>query len=347
MSSGVRSRSLRYVLQARPVRMRLAGATIAALALTSCGGTTTATIAAHIAAKRARWVAFVHVKGPLDLAGPRRDGSVVLAAAGRLWLLTRKAQVQPFAPSYSSPGGTEPYIALSPGGCFGSGTVYALHLVANRGVVAITAHHGVRRLTTIKTPGLLDGIAFDQTGGFEHRLLVTVTAHARTTVDAIDCHGMVTTITRRAPRVEGGLAVAPQTFGRFAGDLIAPDEKSGRLYAITPHGRSLVVVNSGLPHGQDIGVESEAFVPAGRRDALVSDRLTPGNPHPGDNVVLRLRAAALKAAGVLPGDLLVASEGGALTDALRCTISGCQVRFVAAGPAVAHIEGHVAFVPMP
>jgi hypothetical protein len=60
-------------------------------------------------------------------------------------------------------------------------------------------------------------------------------------------------------------------------------------------------------------------------------------------VVLRLRAAALRAAGVQPGDLLVAVEGGGLTEAVSCSVTGCRVRLVAQGPSVAHIEGHIAF----
>jgi hypothetical protein len=45
---------------------------------------------------------------------------------------------------------------------------------------------------------------------------------------------------------------------------------------------------------------------------------------------------------VRAGDLLVATEGGARTDAIRCQTT-CQVRHVADGPAVAHAEGHIAF----
>ena len=138
--------------------------------------------------------------------------------------------------------------------------------------------------------------------------------------------------------------MAPATVGRFARDLIAPDEKSGKIFAITPQGKGLLVANSGLPHGSDIGVESEAFVPPGTaEDALVADRLTPGNPHPGDDLVLRIRAAALRAAGIHPGDLLVATEGGGLTDAVSCSGLGCRVRLVAEGPRIAHVEGHIAF----
>ncbi len=290
----------------------------------------------------------MHVKRPLDLAGPRADGAIVLAAAGRLWLLGRHGAVTPFASAYSSPGGEEPYIALSPGGCFGRGAVYAIRLHSGRGVTAISAGGEVRRFARLSAPGLIDGITFDRTGAFGRRLLVTINAGSRTTVDAIDCHGAVRAITRSAPRVEGGLAVAPATFGRFAGDLIAPGEVSGNVFAITPAGTALLLASSGLPHGNDIGVESEGFVPPGApEDALVADRLTPGNRHPGDDLVLRIHATALRGAGVSSGDLLVATEGGALTDAISCGASKCRVRKIAVGPAVAHLEGHIAFARDP
>jgi hypothetical protein len=97
-----------------------------------------------------------------------------------------------------------------------------------------------------------------------------------------------------------------------------------------------------LPHGGDIGVESEGFVPAAGATALLADRLTPGNRHPGDDVLLRLGAGQIRARA---GDLLVATEGGALTDLVRCGANRCQVREVAAGPAEAHAEGHIVFTP--
>jgi hypothetical protein len=262
---------------------------------------------------------------------------MILAAAGRLWTLDRAGHVRRFAPAYRSPGGEEPYVALSPGGCFGRDTVYAIRLAAGRGITAVTAAGHVHRFASIGAPGLIDGITF----GFGGRLLVTVQAGARTTVVAIDCRGVARIVTRSAPRVEGGIAVAPASFGAFAGDLIGSDEQTGRIFAVTPAGRSTLVARSGLPPGGDIGVESEGFVPAGSGlDALLSDRRTPGNPHPGDDLVLRIPVASL---GVRAGDLLVATEGGGRTDAVRCARSGCSVREVAAGPAIAHGEGHIAF----
>jgi hypothetical protein len=71
-----------------------------------------------------------------------------------------------------------------------------------------------------------------------------------------------------------------------------------------------LMANSGLSHGEDVGVESERFVPqAGVEDAVGADRLTRGDPHPGDDRLLRLSAVAQRAAGVRSGDLLAATEG--------------------------------------
>jgi hypothetical protein len=341
------------------MRLRVHAASLlilASLILTACGAGSSGAISAVRVGKLGRWVARASVRRVLDLSRPRRDRAIIVAAAGRLALLAfRATRAQPFATGasgYSSPGGEEPYIARSAGtrtrgvGCtFGKDALYALRLAKGTGVTVITAGGRAERFARIDGQGLESGIAFDDTGRFGHRLLLTRTSGSNTTVFAVDCRGAVTTITNDGPRVEGGIAVAPATFGRFGGDLIAADEYSGRIYAIGPHGHSAVVADSGLPHGADVGVESAGFVPAGfggHDMALVADRLTPGNPHPGDDFVLGLGARSLRAAGVHPGDLLVSSEGGALTDAINCT-NTCRVRYVASGPSVAHVEGHIVF----
>ena len=190
-----------------------------------------------------------------------------------------------------------------------------------------------------------NGITFDSTGRFGHRLLVTAGEHGATTVLAIDCTGRVAVIISHAPAMEGGMAVAPASFGRYGGDLIAPNETSGRVFAVAPDGTVATLAVSGLPHGSDIGVESAGFVPAefGAGDAAyMADRYTSGNRHPGTNSILRLPGSELIKAGVRPGDLLVATEGGARTIAVRCARS-CTVRYIAAGPAVSHGEGHIVF----
>lgn len=324
--------------------------------LVGCGGSQRAAAghaAAHHTATRTRgpatWRARLHVAGVLDLTAERPDGTFIVAAAGHLNLLSPGGRLRRFAPSYSYPAGLEAYVALSTGervpgaGCgFPSGELYALRLNHGVGVTAVTPGGPVRRFVSLPPSGLENGIAFDSVGRFGHRLLVTATKARRTTLFAIDCRGRVRILTRHAPRVEGGLAVAPPSFGRFAGDLIAPDEVSGVLYALTPKGSWSLLARSDLPHGQDVGVESEGFVPAHYGQALVSDRRTPGNPHPGDDLLLGLPRAALSAEGVRTGDLLVAGEGGGASADVRCQTS-CQVRKVATGPAIAHIEGHIVF----
>ena len=330
-------------------RLTAAPYLIAGILAVGCGGAAARTPTVARAPALAHWTRYVRVRTPIDVVGPRRDGALVVAANGRLWLLSRSGSLRAFAPSYHSNPGLEAYIALARPrhrGCsFGADTVYAISLGKPRGVVAIDARGRVRPFATISAPGLIDGIAFDETGHFGFRLLLATTAGKRTSVDAIGCHGAVASITRSAHRLEGGIAVAPASFGRFAGALIASDELGGGIYAITPNGRNLLVAASGLPHGGDTGVESEAFLPArGPFYALLADRGTPGNRHPGDNVLLRVSSSAVFAAGARPGDLLDATEGGAKTVAVHCTAAGCTVRHVADGPRIAHPEGHIAIV---
>jgi hypothetical protein len=306
-----------------------------------------------------RWQKALHVRQVVDVTSPRGDGRMVVAANGRLGLLRPGGGgIAPFArgrSGYSTRRGPEPYVALSPGlsvagaGCrFPRDSVYALEPSGATGVIAVSARGKARRLVRLHTPGrLLDGIAFDITGRFGHRLLVTAARGGHATVFAVDCRGHARTITHSAPEVEGGIAVAPAGFGRFGGLLIAPDERSGRIIAIAPSGHASLVAASGLPHGGDIGVESGGFVPRGfgaGSTAYLADRSSPGNPHPGDDALLALSGSALIGAGVAPGDLLLASEGGAQTVAIRCAAT-CSVRHVAGGPSVAHAEGHIAFVP--
>jgi len=303
----------------------------------------------------AQWVPYRHVAGVVDLAGPRRDGSFVVAADGRLALLAPNGVVQPFARGangYSTAVGPEPYIALagvgqSPGPACTSepDTIFAIEPSGQPGVMAVDAGGQARRFVNLPSGARPNGIAPDVVGRFGHRLLVSSAGNGRTTLFAVGCDGTVATITDRAPVFEGGIVVAPTSFGRFGGDLIAPDEGSGRVIAISPNGRATTLVRSQLPRGGDIGVESAGFLPASfsrSGTALVADRFTQGNPHPGTDNVLQLSGAQLFDAGVRPGDLLVASEGGAKTIAVRCATS-CAVRHIADGPTITHGEGHIAF----
>jgi hypothetical protein len=345
--------------ESRAFRRRAATVTAslvgAVTALAGCGTPSTAppprgSVAAH-------WERFTHLHGVVDLSGPRVDGSLSASAGGRLFVLRPGRAPAPFARGaggYRAGAGDEPYIAVSPGGTAIGGScsfrrddVYALALGSHPGVDVVDQHGHARRFADLPGGETPKGIAFDSAGRFGRRLLVTGAAGNTTQVFALECRGRVQTLTRRAPRVEGGIVVAPLSFGRYGGQLIAPDEKSGRLVAIDQRGGTRTIGRSGLATGSDLGIESAGFLPRGftrAGAAYLADRGVPGNAHPGTDSILILRGTALARAGVAPGDLLLAGEGGADTIAVRCRTT-CTVRHIADGPRVAHAEGHIAFEP--
>ena len=142
------------------------------------------------------------------------------------------------------------------------------------------------------------------------------------------------------------MAVAPSSFGRFGGDLIAPDEHSGRILAFSPTGAVRLVAKPAVAAGADIGVEGVGFVPRGfsrTGSAYFSDLGAPGSPTEGTDSLLALRGTDLVRAGVRAGDLVAATEAGAITVSVRCA-RRCTVRRIGAGPVATHGEGHITFV---
>jgi hypothetical protein len=307
------------------------------------------------------WTAVEHLPAVVDMAGPRADGRLVVSAGRNLYLLDRASgDLQPFATGpqgYPPLAGDEPYLAVASGRAVGSA---GCRFTRDDVFVIDQAPHRVWRIAdgranvfaTVDGVDSLSGITFDDTGRFGNRLLVIGPSHGLTVVAAVDCRGGVTHLTNAAPAMEGGMVVAPASFGAFAGDLIAPDELSGLIRAVRPDGSTAVVAVSGLPHGQDIGIEGLGFVPPGFSrggTAYFADRSTPGNPHPGTGSLLSVDSATLVGNGVQDGDLLGATEGGARTIAVRCA-STCRVTEVTQGPAPAHGEGHLLVVadhPLP
>ena len=289
-----------------------------------------------------------------DVAGPRADGRLVVAAAGKLFLLNQDTGAQePFAGGaggYPGAGGEEPYIALVTAGVAGHSSfqpddLFVLQLKRAGGILRIDSAGIAHQFANVAAVDSLNGIAFDQTGAFGYRLLVTGPHANHTTVAAIDADGNVSVITTQAPTVEGGLAVAPSSFGKLGGDLIAPDELSGTIYAIAPDGASQVVAKPDLARGGDTGVESAGFVPddvdVANFVVYFADRGTPGNPHPGTDELLALSGAELARGGGRPGDLLVGTEGGAGLVAVRCDFSSCGVTTIIADNGTSHGEGHI------
>jgi hypothetical protein len=295
------------------------------------------------------WERWVHVvDGAFDVTGPRSDGRLVVAGSARLALVDPSGAVRPFAAGpagyHDDPGG-EAYMALSPGlrvaaaDCeFPRDDLFVLRLHPPLGVTRVTAGGTARPFAEVPGVDSLAGIAFDTVGRFGFRLLVTGSAPGGTTVAAVDCRGRVSVITTSAPVFEGGLAVAPAGFGPFAGALVAADELSGRVYAIDVGGAARTVADSGLPAGPDTGVESVGFLPSGfARGGSVyyADR--------GPDVLLRLDARQLTGVGLRDGDLLAATEGGAMAVGIRCAAT-CVVVPVVSAASSAHGEGHLALV---
>lgn len=307
------------------------------------------------------WEQWHPIHGVFDLGGPRTDGSLLVAGSAALYLLGPDGTETAFA---RGPGGyhedpdTEAYVATSPGGQVAAAgcswtpdDTFILRLHVPIGITRVSASGDeTGSFGNLVGVTALNGIAFDTQGAFDHRLLVSGVSGNKTVIFAIDCNGSVTVITRAAPALEGGLAVAPSTFGEFAGRLIAPDEVGGRIYAIAPDGRVSTLARPSLPVGGDIGVESLGFVPSGfiaRGGALyLADRASPGNAHPGTDSVLRLTSTDLATAPVQDGDLLVATEGGAQLVDVRCAAT-CAVATVVATATRAHGEGHLVFTLTP
>ena len=306
-------------------------------------------------APSATWEQWQTIPGIFDVAGPRGDGQLVVAGSGLLYLVDPSGAVIAFArgaQGYADDAGAEAYMTLSPGlvmdspACsFAADDVFVLRLHAPIGITRVDGQGRATPFATLTGMDSLGGIAFDTTGKFGYRLLASGSSQGKSAIVAIDCTGAFQFITKAAPGLEGGLAVAPIGFGAFGGDLIAPDEFSGKIYAIAPDGSVAVVAVPGLPVGADIGVESVGFVPPGLTrsgEVYYPDRATPNNAHPGTDSLLRLPGTRIATAGVHDGDLLVATEGGATMIAVSCQTT-CSVTSVVGAGSTSHGEGHIAF----
>jgi hypothetical protein len=306
------------------------------------------------------WEPWKPIAGVVDIDGPRTDGSMIVAGSAALYLVSPDGTVTPFARGpggYHEDPGQETYLANSPGGhvaasgCdFAPDETYVLRLHAPIGINRINAagdeSGSFANLTGIRT---LTGIAFDTVGAFDHRLLVMGVLGAKGTIFAVDCNGAVRVITNALPSLEGGMAVAPNGFGSFGGDLIVPDENTGAIYAIAPDGSFKVVLKPPLPAGVALTLGGLGFVPAGLTSrggaAYHADHKTPGSSFPGTDTLLRITSDQMTAAGIQDGDLLVAPESGSAVIDVHCEAACKATRVIASTKA--HGEGHIAFSVTP
>lgn len=349
MSNGFRRRRHRSFSRRRSGVKRAVALLVVGGAFLLLAGATEARPALEV-----HWQQFVRLPGVLDVAGPRRDGRLVVAAGKGLFLLNRSGSLAPYARGASgySPARGETYIALARArrlpraGCsFRRDDVYALDPVDHPGIVTVDRAGKASRFAELPAGSFLSSIAYDNVGRFGYRLLVTAIVSGRTTLYAIDCRGRVKAIVRGAAKVEGGSSVAPAGFGRFAGRLIAADELSGRIYGFGAGGRVQLVARPQVPAGSDIGVESVGFAPAGlkRTDAaFMADLGAPGSPTTGSDSLLRLTGGRLFRAGARAGDLLVATEASGVTFVVRCR-KRCIVGRIGRALDATHAEGNIAF----
>jgi hypothetical protein len=302
-----------------------------------------------------QWRLLLKAPGIVDVAGPRADGRYVLSTQKGLLLFRPGGAAHPFANGAGGyrAGGGEPYLDLASGarvgasGCsFQRGDLFVLDAGSKPGIARVTPSGKASRFLDFAPGGFPSGIAFDRVGRFGHRLLVTVTMpNKTTTLYGVDCVAHASVIAKDAKRVEGGIVVAPTTFGAFGGRLIAADENSGGIYAFDRDGSVTLVVKPRLPSGADIGIESLGFVPphVGPRAAVYfADLGAPKSPTPGHDSLLVLGGKDLARASVRPGELLAAMEGGGVTVAIRCRAT-CTVRHAARGLPGTHGEGHLTF----
>jgi hypothetical protein len=298
-----------------------------------------------------RWRPLIQIHGAFDVVGPRVDGRLIISTSHGLYLYRRGGRLAPFARGVGGylPAAGETYAALArdrrlpAAGCrFHRDDLYVLDPTVNPGVIKVDKRGRATRLVSF--PGaFLAGITFDPVGRFGSNLLVTARVANELTLYAVDCRGRARIVLEHGPQVEGGIAVAPRTFGAFGGRLVAADEFTGLVYAFDERGRHTILANSGLPVGSDVGVEALGFVPKGfdrRARAYISDPAAPGSPTEGTNSVLSVSGADLLRAGVRAGDLLVATESGARTIVVRCR-RRCTVRRIGQGPTETHGEGHL------
>ena len=307
------------------------------------------------------WDQWLDVPGAVDVDGPRTDGKLVVAGSAALYLLDPKTGLTDFA---RGPGGyredphTEAYIAVSQAshvesaGCdWAPDETYILRLHGPFGVNRVNAT-GDESGSFTNIPGVtrLTGITFDTHGAFDNRLLVMgVGAGNKTTVFAVDCNGGVKAIKSGLPLLEGQMAVAPEGFGAFGGQLIIPDE-TGRVLALAANGALSVVVKKPFPGNINPTIGGVGFVPDGftaRGGAAYHiDRLEPGSSFRGRDKLIRLTSEQLAPAGVQDGDLLAVAEDGGAMLAIRCADT-CSAQVIVKGDLVAHVEGHVAFFVNP
>jgi hypothetical protein len=289
----------------------------------------------------AQWSHVADAPGIVDVV-KLYGGPLVVSTKDGLFELGG-SQLTPFA-TYKPNEGGEQYAAVVPAvrgtACsWQRNDVYVLDASGTPGLVRVPRAGTASRVLDFPQGEFPSGITWDATGRFAHRLLVTTIVKEKTTLYAVDCRGRATVLRRGGPRVEGGIVVAPASFPRFGGRLIAANEVNGTIYAYDARGRSAVVAKPAVRAGPDLGIEALGFSPWPGATAYLSDLGAPQSPTKGSDSLLALSTRLPR------GALIAVAEGGATTVVVTCKqqTKPCIVRQIADGPQETHAEGHVAF----
>lgn len=296
------------------------------------------------------WERWLPLPGVSDVVGPRPDGTLVALAGGGLVVVGEDGTTSPLG-SYATDPGVPGHIAMAPGlevtgaACrFEPGEIFVLDQASKPFNVFRVGVDGVPS-PFVEPPATdaLTGIAFDGTGRFGNQLLVAGRRGDRTVVFSIDCRGRLRTLTDDAPRMGGGMAVAPQMFGNHGGDLLGADEITGDVIFVRFDGTSGVLVRPDLPAGAGIGASSVGFLPPGfigrAGTAYVADRA---------GAIWRMTEERFSQVGIDENDLMVATQAGGQTRVVRCRAT-CRVMPLG-GATGAGIQGHITVVlgpPLP
>jgi hypothetical protein len=289
-----------------------------------------------------QWTHVANAPGIVDVV-KLYGGPLVVSTRDGLFEV-RGAQLRSFA-TYTPKEGGEQYAAVVPalraGACsWHRNDVFVLDASATPGVVRVPRGGAASRFAALPKGEFPSGIAWDGVGSFSHRLLVSTVVKEATNLYAIDCSGGVSPVRLRGPRVEGGLVVAPRTFGRFGGRLLAANELTGTIYAFDARGRNMVVARPHVRSGGDLGIESLGISPGPSATAYLADLGAPNSPTKGSDSLLRLTPKLPR------GTLVAVAEGGAATVAITCN-RHCTIRRITSGPEETHAEGHVTFATAP
>src|SRR5258708_32422244 len=142
------------------------------------------------------WQRWMSIAGVFDVGGPR-NGFLVVAGSAALYLVHPEGEVAPFARGsggYHDDPGAEAYLAVSPGAHVGASDcdfvrdeTFILRLHSPLGITRVDAA-GLSSSSFATVPGVssLNGIAFDATGAFDHRLLVSGSSGGKIAIAAID-----------------------------------------------------------------------------------------------------------------------------------------------------------------